>query len=303
MLIYIDFLYFLVFALGTVFGSFLNVVSDRLINGDPIIFGRSKCDHCEKVLASHNLIPIVSFFLQRGQCEKCKARLSFYYPLSEFITGAAFLFAAYYSSIFRNFDMMSIVSFLYLATVLSFFVIILLSDAKYRIIPDKVVLPAIVFVFLAVILFTLLDITVYREKLMADNLGKYLVEAGFWKQYVWRALQRMLVMVFSAFGIAMFFWSIIIIWEKIFKHEGMGYGDIKLGLLIGLFNGFPNNILAIFLGFMLGAIYSVFYIIVGKKTVKDTIPFGPFLILGSLVAFLWGEAIYNWYFGLFNLLP
>jgi leader peptidase (prepilin peptidase)/N-methyltransferase len=75
----------------------------------------------------------------------------------------------------------------------------------------------------------------------------------------------------------------------------MGYGDVKLGFLIGLVNGFPFGIIAIFLGFTLGAVYSLSLIAFKKKTMKDTIAFGPFLIMGSLLTFLFGPALWEWY--------
>lgn len=79
----------------------------------------------------------------------------------------------------------------------------------------------------------------------------------------------------------------------------MGGGDVKLAFLIGLFNGFPFNLLGIFLGFFFGATISLILIVGRKKTVKDTVPFGPFLILGSVVSLLYGPVILDWYLNLF----
>ncbi|HQK41942.1 MAG TPA: prepilin peptidase, partial [bacterium] len=60
-------------------------------------------------------------------------------------------------------------------------------------------------------------------------------------------------------------------------------------------NGFPFGIFSIFLGFVIGAVYSLLLMAVKKKTMKDTIPFGPFLIIGSVVTLLFGSAIWEWY--------
>jgi prepilin signal peptidase PulO-like enzyme (type II secretory pathway) len=91
--------------------------------------------------------------------------------------------------------------------------------------------------------------------------------------------------------ICLFF--LLLVWAT--KGRGMGWGDVKLGFLIGLVNGFPYGFEAIFFGFVFGAIYSLVLILLKKKTVKDTIAFGPFLILGSVFVLIWGERILNWY--------
>ena len=79
----------------------------------------------------------------------------------------------------------------------------------------------------------------------------------------------------------------------------MGGGDIRLGFLIGIFNGFPQNIIAIFMGFILGAALSLVLVMLKMKTLKDTIPFGPFLITGSVIALIWGLQIWDFYINLF----
>ena len=75
----------------------------------------------------------------------------------------------------------------------------------------------------------------------------------------------------------------------------MGGGDVKLGAFIGVALGFPGAILALVLAFLSGAIFSVSLIVLGKKHFGQTIAFGPFLVLGSLVTLFWGDQILNWY--------
>ena len=93
----------------------------------------------------------------------------------------------------------------------------------------------------------------------------------------------------------LFFLSLI----KITRGMGMGGGDVKLGFLIGLFNGFPVNIIAIFVGFLSGALVSLVLVLLKKRSMKDTIAFGPFLIFGSILSLVFGQQILNWYIGLF----
>lgn len=79
------------------------------------------------------------------------------------------------------------------------------------------------------------------------------------------------------------------------KGKGMGGGDVKLGVLMGLGLGFPQSILAVILAFLSGAIVSLILISGGKKHFGQTIPFGPFLVLGSLITLFWGNRILDWY--------
>lgn len=97
--------------------------------------------------------------------------------------------------------------------------------------------------------------------------------------------------ILTALGIAGFFYALILIT----KGKGMGGGDVKLGGFIGLGLGFPNGIVAIFLAFLLGAAFSIVALILRKKRLGQPIPFGPFLVLGSLIALFWGNSILNWY--------
>lgn len=80
-----------IFILGTIFGSFLNVVIYRLPQKESIIVGRSHCPKCNHVIRPAELIPILSYLLLRGKCKECKAAISIRYPLIEAITGLLFL--------------------------------------------------------------------------------------------------------------------------------------------------------------------------------------------------------------------
>ena len=88
-----------------------------------------------------------------------------------------------------------------------------------------------------------------------------------------------------------FFMALIIIT----KGKGMGGGDVKLGAFMGLGLGFPNAPIATMLAFLLGAVVAIVLMVTGKKRFGQSIPFGPFLVLGSLMALFWGSHISNWY--------
>lgn len=287
--------YFLTFAAGSFFGSFLNLVSDRVVNGEPILFGRSHCDHCKKDLKPRNLIPILSFIFQKGKCSFCGKKLSMYYPLSEVLTGLMFILSAYYTNVFQSSDPFAAIGFIFFVIVFSFYVTIVLTDMKYCLIPDKIVYAAIAFTALFIVGSRIYNLQSLYQRLSNDAFGVYLIKAGYWNLQAVNALKQLGVLFFSSFAISLFFLFLVVVT----KGRGMGEGDIKLGFLIGLLNGFPLNVVAVFLGFIFGALYSVVLIFLRKKTVKDTIAFGPFLILGSMVSLFFGGELLNWYLNLF----
>lgn len=277
------------------FGSFLNLVSDRLPNGKNTLVGRSKCEFCDKPLTARNLLPIVSFIIQKGKCANCKHKLSYYYPFSEILAGAMFVGVAYLTQVFAgslNFN--KVYGFVYLTVIACFYIVLVLVDIKYRLLPDKIVFSAISFVLIFLLTNLILSLVFTYKALQSDTFGVYLLEAGYMHRLIITALQSFGILLLSSFGIAMFF--IFLIW--ITKGKGMGGGDVKLAFLIGIINGFPLNVVGIFLGFVFGAVYSGGLMLLRKKNLKDTIAFGPFLILGSIVAFVWGNLLFNWYLGL-----
>ena len=283
--------YLFLFILGSFIGSFLNLVSDRLPKGKKIVFGHSKCDFCGKTLKPKNLIPLLSFFIQKCRCAFCKKKLSFYYPFSEALTGSAFALAGYVSSFVKVLSVDNFISLVFYLIVFSFFVTILLTDLKFCLIPDTLVFPAILFVLISFISTRVYDLCNLYHKLSTDKLGVYLIRVGYFKSHTIFATKDFGYLLLSSLIISLAF--LFLVW--ITKGRGMGMGDVKLGFLIGLVNGFPISIVAIFLGFSLGAIYSLVLILVKKKTMKDTIPFGPFLIMGSVIALVYGSYLLEWY--------
>ena len=83
----------------------------------------------------------------------------------------------------------------------------------------------------------------------------------------------------------------------IFKKEAMGGGDVKLAAMIGAFLGWRYILISLFLGFFLGALAGIILILSKIKSREDTVPFGPFIVLGSFITLFWGEKIISWYIG------
>lgn len=86
------------------------------------------------------------------------------------------------------------------------------------------------------------------------------------------------------------------------KEKWMGSGDIKLGLICGLLVGYPRALFLMFSAFVLGAVIGVIYMVIKRKTIKDSLPFAPFLISAALITLVFGEAIIRWYLGYFSII-
>ncbi|MBI5078691.1 prepilin peptidase [Candidatus Saganbacteria bacterium] len=119
------------FIFGAVIGSFLNVVIYRLPRGESIVFPPSRCPACGKRLLPQDLVPVLSFFLLRGKCRYCRDKISFRYPLVEFLTASAFSFA--WMAAGRD-----TVSFIFYIFLISVFIFIFFIDLEQQVIPDAV---------------------------------------------------------------------------------------------------------------------------------------------------------------------
>lgn len=252
-----------IFTLGLVIGSFLNVVIYRYNTGATVA-GRSMCLSCGAQLTWKDLIPVASFIVQNGKCRYCGARISWQYPLVELFTGSLFI-AAYYS-----FGLSLVL--LYAFVQLGILVVITIYDIRHKIIPN-----GFVYTFAALAL---------------ARVGVEMLLAGTWQGFEYQLLAGPLLA--APFALLWYF----------SKGEWMGLGDAKLALGIGWLLGLANGYLALILAFWTGAMIGLTLLGVGrirqlslgskKVTMKSEIPFGPFLILGTLLMFLAPEVIGGW---------
>lgn len=281
------FIYVIIVLIGFLVGSFLNVVADRLLRDENFIKGRSKCEFCLTELRANDLVPVISFVYLKGRCRYCTEKLSYYYPIAEIMTGALFALMAWYSGVVAYFTFDNAVEFLYLILIMSVFIVIALTDFKEKLIPDSVVFFGVIVSFLFGIFIVAYNYYNLQQLVNDNFLGKYLIEAGYLDQQLKRMITSLFYTYISTVGIFLFFYLLIVIT----KGRGMGGGDLKLSMLIGLFNGFPLNIIAIFMGFLLGAVVSVFLVGLKIKSIKDTVPFGPFMVAGSILTLFYGDLI------------
>ncbi len=257
----IIFFYSVFFVLGLIIGSFLNCVIYRLENEQSFLKGRSFCPHCKKELAWFDLVPILSFIFLKGKCRYCQQKISWQYPLVEFLTGILFFVFSFY---FLPYGWLQL---FFLLIIVSFLVVIFMIDLRHLLILDSVIYPLILITLIYSLIFNL----------YFDSLNSFLLSlaSGFFA-----ALPFLLIVLVS-------------------RGKWMGAGDIKLAFFIGLFLGYPAILVALFLAFFIGAIIGLGLIIIGKKELGSEVPFAPFLIFGTLTAFLFSSWILSAYLKLF----
>jgi prepilin signal peptidase PulO-like enzyme (type II secretory pathway) len=247
-----------IFALGTIIGSFLNVVIYRFNTGKPISRGRSICMTCNKTLRWYELIPVFSFLIQSGKCRRCASSISHQYPMVELVTGLIFVFLSLHFLPILEYSQSAYVSVLILFMFLfSLLVVITVYDLRHKIIPDALVYTYALFSFLSV---------------FVNQIG---VGSLFIKPTMWNLLAGPVLAIPFA-----------LIW-LVSKGRAMGLGDSKLILGIGWMLGISLGCSALIFSFWAGAIIGVLGIVLSKKgmNMKTEIPFAPFLVFGALIAF------------------
>ncbi|MBI2195696.1 MAG: prepilin peptidase [Candidatus Levybacteria bacterium] len=200
------------------------------------------------------MIPVLSYLTLGGKCRHCKGKISPYYPLVELITGV--LFVLVFSFFKPAFDIYHLSFIIYYFFIVSSLIVVFFIDLKYGVIPDKIVFPTII-------------LSVFYLAVGSSGILSYL---------------------FSALGAFLFFLVLL----TVTSGKGMGWGDVKYSFLMGLILGFPNIVIGLYLAFLTGAIVSIILILWKKKKLRgSTIPFGPFLVTGTILSLFYSEFFLN----------
>lgn len=252
------------FAFGLAFGSFLNVVATRYDG--------------EHFLLSTALIG------GRSHCEHCKQTLRWFElaPLASFALqgGRCRRCKARLSAQYPIVELLSGIIFVCVP-------LIALSIA---------VAAVWIAIFEALLAMTLIDI---RLGIIPDEINVFLSIAGVLLLVVPVPLDAgaVLARVVAALGAGLFFALLI----AITRGKGMGMGDLKLAIPLGLIFGWPQIVLVLIAAFVIGAVVGVLSIARGTNSMKGTLPFGPFLALGATTAFFVGTPVISWYLALLGV--
>lgn len=240
----------------------MNVLIYRLPKNLSIL-GRSFCPYCKKPIGWYDNIPFVSFVMLGGKCRNCYSPILIQYPLVELLTGGLFVFVFLLLGI-RNqgSGIVDLINLGYYLFIVSALLVVFFIDLRHGIIPDKIIFPSIL--ISAIYLFL-----IHNPALPAGR-------------------PLFMVHLLSAFGSFGFFLLLYLIT----RGRGMGFGDVKLSFLMGLFLGFPKIVIALYIAFLTGAAVSLILVLWGKKKFfGGTVPFGPFLVLGTIISAFWGNLI------------
>lgn len=221
--------------------------------------GRSKCMKCEVPIDARDLVPVLSFFLLRGRCRACKEAISWQYPLVEAAAAGAFVLIAMYAD--------ALPTFIAQATMTIFLIIIFVYDYQYSYILDRFTFPAMI---LAVLFnMTLPDPWPYLSVPISMIIGALILGGFFFLQYI------------------------------VSGGRWIGGGDIRMGILMGLWLGLERGFLATLIAYVLGALIGIGLLVLRRKQLESHIPLGTFLALGTFIGMIWGWEIISWYFGYF----
>jgi prepilin signal peptidase PulO-like enzyme (type II secretory pathway) len=239
-----------VFLLGIVAGSFLSVITYRVPRQIGFVTDRSRCPKCGKEILWFDNIPLLSYFLLKGKCRECKTTIPLRYLALEAVTGVLFVLGYLRWENIGLFSGLGIIALGIIFILVSLVVAVAVVDMEYQIIPDSFVYTLLGISFLAVL----------------PNTGFYF--------YVFAGLAASMFLLFLHY---------------ITKGKGMGLGDVKLALPLGMVLGFPGIITWLFLSFTTGAVVGVTMLMLGRAEFGRHIPFGPFLVFSFLAVLFWGN--------------
>ncbi|HUM05056.1 MAG TPA: prepilin peptidase [Terriglobales bacterium] len=297
-----------IFALGLAFGSFLNVCIYRLPREKSVVFPRSACPHCGKVIPLYDNLPVLSWLVLRGKCRQCKEPISARYLVVELLVGLLFL--GCYAQFDLTFAMLKCIVFGYLLLGLIF------TDAETKLLPDALTLPGLALGILFSLLVPVED--------LASKIMPGLVSLPVSGDVSWRLWSLADSALGAAVG-ASFLYGAAAIYLRARGVEGMGFGDVKLMAMIGAFLGTKLTVLTILAASLAGSLFGISTVVAvwikrtrrnaarGNSTVDARrrawqsarmalryyeMPFGVFLGGMAMLAFIFGNRLLHWYWGL-----
>ena len=256
-----------VFIFGSMAGSFFNVCIHRMPLNESVVWPSSHCPHCKKRIPAYDNIPFISYLLLGARCRYCHEKISLRYPLVELLT--ALMFLVFFNRYGLSYD------FIFYVVLVSGLIIATFIDIAHRIIPDEISVGGLIVGFIL-------------SGVKGVSLAPY--------HFNWGPLGDSFLGIVIGGGIIYSTGKLFdLVYFKLLKKppvqgetESMGGGDVKLLAMIGAFLGWKMALLSFFIAPIVGLLFALINLVVKKD---HTIPYGPFLSLGALIAMFWADKI------------
>ncbi|HEY6065746.1 MAG TPA: prepilin peptidase [Thermoanaerobaculia bacterium] len=248
------FLVVAVFLFGLVIGSFVNVLIHRLPRGESVVFPGSHCPSCGAPIRAYDNVPVLSWLVLRGRCRDCRARIAVRYPAIELANGILWVAVLLRAPGWGDFASGAFLCSACLA--------LLVIDAEFRILPDRITLTGIA-AGIALSFFS-------RMRTPLSSIAGAALGAG---------------------GLYLLAWT----WEKLRKVEAMGLGDVKMLGMIGALLGTSGVVLTVLLASVAGSLVGLVLVLAKRGSLQTALPFGVFLALGAIASFFWGPILIELY--------
>jgi len=218
----------------------------------------SHCPKCKHPLRWYENVPVISYLFQKGRCRHCHQGIRAQYPIVELLSMLLVGFAVYYFGF--NATGWSYAALLWVLMVLTWI------DTDHMLLPDQLTLP-LLWAGLLLSVAEIIPVTPVDSIIGAT--------AGY-----------------------LFLWSLYWLFKLTTGKEGMGYGDFKLLAALGAWLGWQMLPLIILLSSVVGAFLGILIMALKGKDKNQPLPFGPYLVIGGVIALFWGHEIYQWYWRL-----
>ena len=253
------FFIFFLLLLGLSLGSFCTVCIYRLPQNLNVIFPRSQCTFCKKKIQWFYNIPLLSFFFLKGISFCCKKKISLIYPLTEFLSVFSILYLYFYFGEIQK-------EFIFLYFFILGLIILFFTDFKFFLLPNTVVFSLY---FLGLLRCFLIENSPFFPSKIDCLIG---FVAGI-----------------------IFLYTFAYLYKLFRKKDGMGMGDIKLIGALGLWFGWQSLFFIIIVSSLLGVLFGISAVILGKMQIQTRIPYGCFLVLAAFLYMAFISSITSFY--------
>ena len=243
------------FLFGSCIGSFLNVYRYRYPKSISVVYPRSFCPKCKKKIPWFLNIPIISWFFLRGKCNFCKSKISFQYPLFEFLTAILITLNIFAIPHFAPNYFVNLIGLTFFS---SFLIAASLIDFDNLVIPNNL----LIFGSISGLLFNLVAKKIYFAENVLTVIYNYLI------------MSIIFLILFEIFNFII---------GMIIKKEAFGFGDSKFLFMISTWLGIKGALFTFILSIYIGGIISIALILARIIPRKGRIPFGPYLSISAYI--------------------